>query len=60
MLHGRGVNNKINHFHEHSLRIDYKDNNSSFKELVKKDNSFTIHHRDIQSLFIVKGNHIQD
>ena len=52
MFHSRGVNNKINHLHERSLRIVYKDNNSSFKELLKKDNSFTVHHRNIQSLAI--------
>ena len=34
MFHGRGVNNKINHLHQHSLRIAYKDNNSSFKQLL--------------------------
>ena len=48
MFHGRGVNNKINHLHERSLRIVYKDNNSSFVDLLKKDNSF----RNIQSLVI--------
>ena len=31
MFHGRGVNRKINHLHERSLRIVYKDSNSSFK-----------------------------
>ena len=30
MFHSRGVNNKINHLHEQSLRIVYKDNISSF------------------------------
>ena len=30
MCHGRVLNNKINHLHERSLRIVYKDNNSSF------------------------------
>ena len=32
MFHSRGVNNKINHLHERSLRIVYKDNISSFKD----------------------------
>ena len=50
MFHGRGVNNKINHLHECSLRIVCKDKNSSIKELLKKDNSFTVHHRNVQSL----------
>ena len=31
MFHGRGVNRKINHLHERSLRIVYKESNSSFK-----------------------------
>ena len=52
MFDGRGVNNKIHHLHERSLRTVYKDNNSSFKELSKKGNSFTVHHRYIQSLAI--------
>ena len=60
MFHSRGVNNKINHLHERSLRIVYKDNISSFEDLLKKDRSFTIHQRNIQSLaielFKVKGN----
>ena len=38
ILHGRGVNSKINDLHECSLRIVYKDHNSSFKYLLKKDN----------------------
>ena len=38
--------------HERSLRIVYKGNTSSFKELLKKDNSFTDYHRNIQSLAI--------
>ena len=46
------MNNKINHLHERLLWIVYKDNNSSFKERLKKDISFTVHHRNIQSLAI--------
>ena len=59
MLRGRGVNNKISHLLERSLCIVYQEN-SSFKELLKKDNSCTGHHRNIQSLaielFTVKEN----
>ena len=52
LFNGRGVNNKINHLHKRSVRIVHKDNNSSFKELLKNDNSFTVHQRNIQSLTI--------
>ena len=38
MSHGRGVNSTINNLDECLLRIVYEDNNSSFKELLKKDN----------------------
>ena len=48
----RRVNNKINHLHERSLRIVYKDNYSSYVDLLAKDKSFTIHQRNIQSLTI--------
>ena len=52
MFHSRRVNNKINHLHERSLRIVYKDNYSSYVDLLAKDKSFTIHQRNIQSLAI--------
>ena len=52
MFYIRKANSKINHIHERSLRILYKDNISSFEELLKKDKSFRIHHRKIQSLAI--------
>ena len=52
MFHSRGLDNKFTHLNECSLRIVYKDNNSSFKKLLKKDNSFTVHQRNIQSLAI--------
>ena len=52
MFNGREINRKINHIHERSLRIVYRDYNSSFKDLLKKDNSVCIHHRNIQSLAV--------
>ena len=55
IFHSRGVNNKINRLHERSLRIVYKDNISSFKDLLKKNRSFTIHQRSIQSLAIIQS-----
>ena len=52
MFHGREINRKINHVHERSLLIVYRDYNSSFKDLLKKDKSVCIHHRNIQSLAV--------
>ena len=52
MFHGRETNRKINLIYEGSLPIAYRDYNSSFKDLLKKDNSVCIHHRNIQSLAI--------
>ena len=52
MIHNRGLNNKINHIHERALRIVYKDYSSSFKELLAKDKSVTIHQRNLRQLAI--------
>ena len=50
MFHGRRLNNKINCIHERDLRIIHQDNTSTFQELLNKDNSFSIHHRNLQVL----------
>ena len=52
MFHSRTLNNQINRLHERALRLVYKDNALSFEELLDKDNSFTIHHRNLQKLAI--------
>ena len=52
MFHSRKLNQRINRIHERALRIVYKDNVSSFSELLIKDESFTIHERNIQTLAI--------
>ena len=52
MFHSRIMNNKINRINEKGLRLVYSDHVSSFDELLKKDQSFSIHHRNIQSLAI--------
>ena len=52
MFHSRKLNNKINRLQERALRLVYNDFNSSFQQLLDKDNSFTIHHQNIQSLVI--------
>ena len=52
MFHGRVLNNKINRLHERALRLVYKDNISTFEQLLIIDNSFTVHHRNVQNLAI--------
>ena len=50
MFHSRRLSNKINSIHERALRISYQDNTSTFQELLNKDNSVSIHHRNLQLL----------
>ena len=50
MLHSRSKNNKIKHLHERCLRIIYNDKQSSYEELLIKDGTVYIHHRNIQTL----------
>ena len=52
IFHSKIMNNKINRIHERALRLVYSDHVSSFNELLKKDQSFSIHHRNIQRLAI--------
>ena len=52
MFHNRKLNNRINGIHERALRIVYKDNKSTFNDLLNRDQSFTIHERNIQTLGI--------
>ena len=52
LLNGRKLNRKINHIHERFLRIVYRDYNSSFNDLLKKDKFVCIHHRNIKSLVV--------
>ena len=52
MLHSLCSINKIKHLHERCLRLTYWDMTSSYGELLEKDGSVSIHHRNIQSLAI--------
>ena len=50
MFHSRGFNSKINSLRERALIITYGDRPSSFQDLLKKDNSVFIHHRNVEAL----------
>ena len=52
MFHSRKLNHRINKIHERALRIVYNDHQCTFEELLERDNSFTIHERNIQKLAI--------
>ena len=50
MCHGRSLNSKVNHIHERALHIFYQDFQSTFSALLVKNNSFTIHQKNLQLL----------
>ena len=52
MFHGRKLNHRINKIHERALRIVCNDHQCTFEELLERDNSFTIHERNLQNLDI--------
>ena len=42
----RSSNTRINHLHERALRIVNNDNEWTFEDLLKKDNSVSTHHKN--------------
>ena len=52
IFHSRELNRRINRIHERALRVVYSDDLSSFKTLLERDKSFTVHERNIQTLAI--------
>ena len=52
MFHSRKLNNRINKLHEGCLRIVYNNNTSTYEELLKTDNSVSVHFRNVQALAI--------
>ena len=52
MFCDRNINSKINALHYRALKIVYRDNVSSFDELLIKDKSLRVHHKNIHFLAI--------
>ena len=52
MFHDGATNSRINKIHERALRIVYRDTESSFGELLAKDNSASVHQRNLKLLMI--------
>ena len=50
MLHNRTLNNRINNIYERALRLTYKDDQSSLKEILEKYHSVTFHHKNLPVL----------
>ena len=51
-IFAKGVNSKINALHYRAVKLVYCDNESSFEELLIRDKSITVHHRNIHYLAI--------
>ena len=58
MFHSRRLNKKINNVYEKALRIVYSGYKSTFQKLQDKDASFSVHHKNIQTLAIEIYKHI--
>ena len=64
MTHSRTLTNRINNIHKRALRLTYEDNKSSLKQLLEKDHSVRVHHKNVEVLvteiFKVKNNLARD
>ena len=52
MCRSRALSNKINRLHERCIRLIYNDKQLTFEELLEKDDSVSIHIRNLQTLAI--------
>ena len=51
IFHSRQLNNRINKINKRALRLVYQDNKKlTFNDLLKNNNSVTIHHGNLQIL----------
>ena len=65
MFHSSSLNSKTNRLRERCLRMIYNDKQTNFEELLVRDNSVSLHYRNIQSLaikmfMVATGNQIYD
>ena len=52
MLHSRKNNYKIKYLHERCFRLIYSNKKLSYENFLEKDDSVSIHHKNIQALAI--------
>ena len=52
MCRNRTNNNKINRPHERRLRLIYNDKKSSFKDLLEKGGSVSVHYRNLRTVAV--------
>ena len=52
MFCSRKINRRINYIHERALKLVYDDYISSFEDLLRKDSTVSIHHRNVQKVAI--------
>ena len=53
IFHGhRSLNNSMDKLHERALRLVYRDETSAYEDLLRKDSSSKIHHRNKHKLAI--------
>ena len=50
MFHSRKINHRINSIQERAFRVTYQDCQSTFLQLLQKENSVTIHQQNFQVL----------
>ena len=53
MFHSKKLQSRIDKLHERALRVAYKDDLSCYEELLKKDDSFSLHDRNLQKLAVL-------
>ena len=58
MFHSRRLNNKINNVNEKALKVVSSDQILTFQELLDKEASSSVHHRNIETLVIEIYKHI--